>query len=162
MQQHPIYTDYYCDSKGNVYSTKRDKNGIMLSQQTNHKGYKRVPIQITSHKRRFYNVGRFVLECYQGVSELEVDHINRVRGDNRIVNLRYVTRSENMSNTTSRPVWVTDTLTNTTIKYDSTKEVAKQLKTTISNVNKQMQSSSNYKIRGRYIASFSNMTPESF
>lgn len=38
---------------------------------------------------------RVVTECY---AWLEVDHINRDRLDNRLVNLRTVTRSENMKN----------------------------------------------------------------
>lgn len=40
-----------------------------------------------------------MLMCYGFYGEgLEVDHINHVRNDNRLFNLRFVTRSENMRN----------------------------------------------------------------
>ena len=49
---------------------------------------------------RFYLVHRVVmLMCYGFYGEgLEVDHINHVRNDNRLCNLRFVTRSENNRN----------------------------------------------------------------
>ena len=49
---------------------------------------------------RFYPVHRVVmLMCYGFYGEgLEVDHINHVRNDNRLVNLRFVTHGENMRN----------------------------------------------------------------
>ncbi|WAX10126.1 DNA endonuclease [Bacteroides phage BU241P1] len=49
---------------------------------------------------RFYLVHRVVmLMCYGFYGEgLEVDHINHVRNDNRLVNLRFVTRRENTRN----------------------------------------------------------------
>lgn len=49
---------------------------------------------------RMYPVHRVVtLMCYGFYGEgLEVDHINHVRNDNRLFNLRFVTRSENRRN----------------------------------------------------------------
>lgn len=49
---------------------------------------------------RIYPVHRIVmLMCYGFYGEgLEVDHINHVRNDNRLFNLRFVTRSENSKN----------------------------------------------------------------
>lgn len=49
---------------------------------------------------RLYLVHRVVmLMCYGFCGEgLEVDHINHVRNDNRLVNLRFVTHRENMRN----------------------------------------------------------------
>jgi hypothetical protein len=49
---------------------------------------------------RNYLVHRVVmLMCYGFYGEgLEVDHINHVRDDNRLANLRFVTRTENMRN----------------------------------------------------------------
>ena len=49
---------------------------------------------------RLYPVHRIVmLMCYGFYGEgLEVDHINHVRNDNRLVNLRFVTHGENMRN----------------------------------------------------------------
>ena len=49
---------------------------------------------------RDYSAHRIVmLMCYGFYGEgLEVDHINHVRNDNRLVNLRFVTHGENMRN----------------------------------------------------------------
>lgn len=49
---------------------------------------------------RLYPVHRVVmLMCYGFYGEgLDVDHINHVRNDNRLFNLRFVTRSENSKN----------------------------------------------------------------
>lgn len=49
---------------------------------------------------RLYQVHRVVmLMCYGFYGEgLEVDHINHVKNDNRLFNLRFVTRSENSKN----------------------------------------------------------------
>ena len=47
-----------------------------------------------------YLVHRLVLEAFVGPCPegKECDHINRKKADNRVVNLRWVTRSENMKN----------------------------------------------------------------
>ena len=53
---------------------------------------------------RLYPVHRVVmLMCYGFYGEgLEVDHINHVRNDNRLVNLRFVTHGGNMRNKSLR------------------------------------------------------------
>ena len=38
---------------------------------------------------------RFIKEIFHGPSHLEVDHLNKVKDDNRLENLEYVTRREN-------------------------------------------------------------------
>lgn len=51
--------------------------------------------QIKAHRLAwFLYYGEFPL--------LEIDHINRIRTDNRIINLREVTRQENIKNTTKK------------------------------------------------------------
>lgn len=42
-----------------------------------------------------YRVHRLVMLAFVGASNLEVDHINRDRSDNRLSNLEYVTHREN-------------------------------------------------------------------
>ena len=56
-------------------------------------------LYVKVHERR-YLVHRIVmLMCYGFCGEgLDVDHINHVRNDNRLVNLRFVTRRENQRN----------------------------------------------------------------
>lgn len=43
-----------------------------------------------------YRVHRLVMLAFIWESDLEVNHINYVRWDNRLVNLEYVTREENL------------------------------------------------------------------
>ena len=60
-------------------------------------GYRDVTINY-----KVYQVHRLVLETFVGQAtegKPQADHINRVRDDNRIENLRWVSRSENQRNT---------------------------------------------------------------
>jgi len=54
------------------------------------KGY----IQVIIGKK-MYQSHRLIMLAFVGESDKEVDHINRIKTDNRFENLRYVTRSEN-------------------------------------------------------------------
>lgn len=56
-------------------------------------GYYRITI-----KRTRWQAHRAVWELFHGSTHLEIDHINGVRTDNRISNLRAVSRSENSKN----------------------------------------------------------------
>ena len=58
-------------------------------------GYRRVGI-----KGKVYLVHRIIMMlCFGHIPEnAEIDHINHVRDDNRLVNLRFVTRGENRKN----------------------------------------------------------------
>lgn len=66
-----------------------------MQRKSNSDGYLNVHVQ-----GRLYPAHRIVmLMCYGFYGEgLEVDHINHVRNDNRLCNLRFVTRSENSKN----------------------------------------------------------------
>ena len=44
---------------------------------------------------KFYKAHRLIMMAFVGESHQEVDHINRIKTDNRFENLRYVTRSQN-------------------------------------------------------------------
>ncbi len=60
----------------------------------NHQGYRVVVI-----RRRMYQEHRIVwLYVYGAMPDGHIDHINRCRDDNRICNLRIVTRSQNKHN----------------------------------------------------------------
>lgn len=47
---------------------------------------------------KFYSAHRLAFRFMLGIEPTEVDHINRVRDDNRWLNLRQVSRAENMQN----------------------------------------------------------------
>jgi hypothetical protein len=47
--------------------------------------------------RKTCTVHRLVIESFLGSSDLDIDHINGIKTDNRLDNLRYCTRRQNMS-----------------------------------------------------------------
>ena len=91
-----------CREDGAVLIRQRggDKNNPTYSYTfgtTNVDGYKRVWINGEN-----YAVHRLIAEAFLPVDPKRtfVDHINRIRGDNRVSNLRWVTFKENIDNST--------------------------------------------------------------
>lgn len=87
---------YEASSDGEI---RNKKTGRILSQRISHQGYKQVDIQIDK-KNITFRAHRIVAEAFLGPGEdgFHVDHINRIRYDNRIENLRWVTPKENYEN----------------------------------------------------------------
>jgi hypothetical protein len=86
------------NAKYNVYATKSGliykimKNGkLKLINGSNLNGY-----LIYNN----YRIHRIIWETYIGEipDEMEIDHINTIRNDNRLDNLRCITHKENMNN----------------------------------------------------------------
>jgi hypothetical protein len=90
------FEDYFVSCGGNVISTK---TGKILKPHLNHKGYHVVTLYKESkgHSRR---VHRLVADAFLPNPDKlpEVDHINAVRNDNEVTNLRWVSGSENTRN----------------------------------------------------------------
>lgn len=90
----------YDREAGVLYWRIRDRNTIRHkyvagSTKGAKDGYRRVGI-----KGKNYQEHRIIMMlCFGHIPEnAEIDHINHVRDDNRLVNLRFVTRSENRKN----------------------------------------------------------------
>lgn len=83
----------YCADTGTITTVK---TGRVLTGKTS-VGYHMVQFRLngTQHKYLAHHVAWFMT---YGVWPMEIDHINRDRADNRIVNLREVTRAENLRN----------------------------------------------------------------
>lgn len=87
---------YAVSNLGNV----RGSDGIRLLKPKTDNGYRFV----TMYKdgiRKHRTIHSLVMEAFVGErpNGYEIDHINRMRDDNRLNNLRYCTRSENNLNT---------------------------------------------------------------
>ena len=84
-----------------IWRVKKGSRGSIGSVAVgiNHTGYSRIKIDGVK-----YSTHRLIWIYHNGdVPEgLEIDHINRVRDDNRIENLRLVTRQENTFNSNSK------------------------------------------------------------
>jgi len=72
--------------------------GVMMIPTLNYKGYQKISLS-KNGKRSDYSVHRLVAENFIGdIVGKEIDHVNTIRTDNRVENLRIVTSSENNNN----------------------------------------------------------------
>ena len=95
----PGYEKYRVFQDGRVWSGKRAP-GQFLKPRGNTKGYHEVTL-FRDGKAKRMRVHRLIAMAYiaNPDNKLEVDHINQVKSDNRIENLRWATKSENGQNT---------------------------------------------------------------
>ena len=97
---------YQVSNLGEVKSLERrvlHKNGVttavrekILKECSNPKGYRLITLY-TKNKRYSQQVHRLVMRTFVGESELEVNHKNGDKSDNRLSNLEYNTLRENMN-----------------------------------------------------------------
>ena len=97
-KQIPGFPSYMVSKDGRVLSLKNSEP-IILKNQTRLKGYKFVNLR-EGKISKLIDVHRLVLMAFVGMppDKMECDHINRVRDDNRLENLRWVTKIENEAN----------------------------------------------------------------
>lgn len=96
---------YYISNKGNVLAKNYGRSGKskLLKTTLSTTGYLKVELY-TGSKRKSYRLHRLIAEAFipNPQNKQFIDHINTIKTDNRIENLRWVTRSENMNNILTR------------------------------------------------------------
>ena len=86
---------YRVSDAGQVLSLARNgTGGGVLKFDINNAGYYQVRLY-KGNKSRVFRVHRLVLAAFSSPSELQVNHKNGVKTDNRLENLEYVTASQN-------------------------------------------------------------------
>ena len=88
--------DFIIYSDGRLFDINK---GIFKKKHLSSSGYYDYCIHI-NNEHKFYNIHRLVAEAFIPNPDNKpcIDHINTIRTDNRIQNLRWVTQSENMRN----------------------------------------------------------------
>lgn len=91
MYYHPIFTNYCCDKKGNVFSKYKK-----LNPSIHHTGYAVINVFLNKKKKQ-YRVHRFIYECIVGniPRYLVIDHIDNNKLNNCIQNLQLLTSKQN-------------------------------------------------------------------
>jgi hypothetical protein len=84
---------YQCSDMGRIKSLGR-YSGKVLKKKKSMYGYSEVSLY-KNKKPKTMRVARLVAESFMGASDLQVDHINMTRDDDRLCNLEYVTPREN-------------------------------------------------------------------
>lgn len=90
-KEHPKYKKYVCNTEGYVVNTKTKK----IIGKINDEGY--VNLKLRTPEIIKMSAHRFVCETWIGPipEKMVVDHINRIKSDNRLENLKIVTQSDN-------------------------------------------------------------------
>lgn len=95
MKTIPYNENYFVDKEGNVYS----KTGRKLKCSTNGLGYRQLFTYKDGKFDKSYCIHRLVYETFVGQipDDMEIDHINRNRSDNRLENLRVLSHKDNLA-----------------------------------------------------------------
>ena len=113
------FYNYEVSSLGNIKSIK---SGKLLKQKLD-RGYKKVVLSQNKTKK-FFRVHRIVAKAFiDNYSEfLEVDHIDRVRDNNKVSNLRCVSKQENINNRcySSKSDFIINLLQNLKLEFNLT------------------------------------------
>ena len=86
-----------CNAKNGSIQRKRAR---ILTQEITIHGYCRVRLYDLNGKAKHFAVHRLVMAAFVGESDLQVNHINEIKTDNRLHNLEYVTPAENCNHGT--------------------------------------------------------------
>jgi hypothetical protein len=92
------YPNYYVDNLGNVWSFKCNRIKI-LKPDNSARGYSQYTLFLNNKKQKVRG-HRLVAETFipNLNNKPQIDHINRIKDDNRLCNIRWATPKENQNN----------------------------------------------------------------
>ena len=116
---------YAVSNLGNIKNLKTNR---LLKGDTHENGYKRVQL-MTDEGRKHYRVHRLVALMFipNPENKPQVDHLNGIRQDNRLENLRWVNNKENMQNEITKSKIKNSKLHRDTISYKEHVAVVEKL-----------------------------------
>ena len=94
----PFAPDYEISNYGRIYANKFNFKGYITPTCKKKTGYYEVGLSTEAMKRKWFLVHRLVLTVFnpvEGMEELEVNHIDEDKSNNRLDNLQWVTSKEN-------------------------------------------------------------------
>jgi hypothetical protein len=125
---------YQVSNKGNIYSIRKNK---LFKLNTNKFGYYCVSLYKNSTTKTYY-VHRLVAETFipNPDNKPEIDHIDTIKTNNRVENLRWCNHKENMNNTTSHKHYNKRAVKCTTTNkvFNSSKEASRYYNIADSNI----------------------------
>ena len=129
--KHPVFTKYAASKDGNIINVKTKR---IIKMFNNGNGY--LFFTIYGEKRKNYYQHRFVYEVFKGKipPNLEIDHINNLKSDNRIKNLQLLSRQQNNEKSHNKPIISTCINTGNEKRFISIKEASKELNIFDSNI----------------------------
>lgn len=94
-KEHPTYSNYEASNYGNI----RKKGCNNIKQTLTSWGYLHFTLSVM-HKHRTIMSHRFIWECWNGPipKGMEIDHIDTIKSNNELSNLRLGTHKENTNN----------------------------------------------------------------
>lgn len=169
MKEIEGFEGYFVDSKGQVYSTRKNgghyREPTPMTQKTDKDGYKEVGLYCDG-KRYWRRVHRLVATAYlDNPNNLpQINHKDGNPANNNIDNLEWCSTSDNLKHsfrvlqrtpsiTTARKVQLTNKRTNQIIIFDTEKECAKYLNYSPEHINKLLTGKrdiATWRLYGRY------------